>query len=134
MPISVVNAELLKREARDHYKSVPKGFLKLIDNNTFEINREFSLKDFSDIEDFWGNQMPMMTMEELGELIQAISKVERGFASINQIGIEDFDKRLKDVIAEMADVYISCRALMVDYHIDTDEVEAAIKQKLSKKY
>lgn len=134
MPIPVVNAELLKREARDNYPRVPKGFLKLIDNNTFEINREFSLKDFSDIEDFWGNQMPMMTMEELGELIQAISKVERGFASIDQIDTEDMEKRLKDVIAEMADVYISCRALMVQYGIDIDEVEDAIEQKLDKRY
>lgn len=29
-------------------------------------------------EQYWGNRVPMMVMEECGELIQAISKAERG--------------------------------------------------------
>lgn len=71
---------------------------------------------------YWGDKMPMMAMEECGELIQAISKYER---------LSSGNEALTD---EIGDVFISCMALLNHYGIDCDTIDARIKKKLAKRY
>lgn len=74
--------------------------------------------------EFWGEQMPMMTMEELAELSQAISKFKR----------EPTAERKEDVMKEMADVIIATEALARMWDIDLARVRGYIIKKLNKKY
>ena len=84
---------------------------------------------FYEISDYWGNKMPMMAMEEAGELIQAISKVERA----NKRTVAYCDA-IENLMEEMADTIIAVNALMARYDIDTNEMEKVIKNKLYKEY
>lgn len=68
--------------------------------------------------------MPMMLMEEAGELIQAVSKVERK-------GL-DFEKQ--NLIDEIGDMYISLMAIRARYEISEKEIQKRIEHKLNKKY
>lgn len=70
---------------------------------------------------YWSGRMPTMCMEELAELIQAISKKERL--------CRDSDEHLKE---EIADVYISLYALMEHYYIESDEIIILMNEKLTK--
>lgn len=72
---------------------------------------------------YWGDQMPIMCMEELAELIQAISKRERYCMSATD-GLKN----------EIADVYISLYAIMSHYDIDASEITELMNKKLKKKY
>ena len=86
------------------------------------------------VADYWGPQMPMMAMEEAGEFIQAISKMER-FYKIeggDNVGIE-YDLR-KSLIDEIGDILISVKALQYHYRINDDEINNRIETKLNKKY
>ena len=94
---------------------------------------------FADVASHWNELMPMMTMEECGELIQAISKYERFSVSshpdMDRIAIEDkFDKFRNNLIEEIRDVYISLEALKIFYSIDDNELNSMIEKKLNKKY
>lgn len=80
---------------------------------------------YSDVNAFWGDKMPMMAMEEMAELTQAISKVERKGLS------EDLRK---NVIEEIGDVYISIRAIMERYDITEEEIGVRVDTKLNKIY
>lgn len=75
------------------------------------------------VADFWGQQMPMLVMEEAGELIQAISKVERGK-----------EDAMENLMREMADMYISLEALSYHYGIGPSIIADYIGEKLNKKY
>jgi NTP pyrophosphatase (non-canonical NTP hydrolase) len=92
------------------------------------IVTDVTYEKVDDVNRYWGNLMPMMAMEEAGELIQAISKYERS------IPFKDRETYKKKLIEEMADVYISMAALRIKYDIDTDNVDSAINEKLNKKY
>lgn len=82
-----------------------------------------------EVNSYWGEKMPMMTMEELAELAQAISKLERKLDDIDKV------KELRqNVIDEIGDVAISCHALMHRYGIKPEEIEKRINEKLGKKY
>lgn len=76
------------------------------------------------VADFWGEKMPMMCMEECGELIQAISKVER--KGLNA----DTRKNLKE---EIRDNYISLMAIQQHYNITDAEIKEMISMKLNVK-
>ena len=97
------------------------------------------------VDEFWGLRMPMMAMEEAGEFIQAISKMQRALdegiavqqkndkevknASLIQIG-----KRRKELSEEIGDMYISLMAIMNHYGVTCEEVNEYVDKKLSKKY
>ena len=84
----------------------------------------------------WTFRMPMMAMEECGELIQAISKFERN-SEFRETNSEQFvwaGHKLENVIEEMADVFISCSALCHQYGISEDDIIEAIEKKLQKNY
>ena len=68
---------------------------KFFSENEFE---EFA----KSVSEFWDDMMPILCMEELGELVQAISKVERD---------DKEDSRVERLIDEMGDVLISVWAL-----------------------
>lgn len=97
-----------------------------------------------DVTDFWKHKMPMMAMEELSEVIQAISKVERA-RDVFREALEDdvevadaaryqIDKRKDELKDEIRDIYISMRALMLYYGIDESDVMERVEKKLNKKY
>lgn len=76
-----------------------------------------------DVDNYWAEKMPMMAMEEMGELIQALSKKERN-PSLPTDDIED----------EIRDVSICIGALMQHYGIDHQIVEQKIAAKLGVVY
>ena len=97
-----------------------------------------------DVTDYWKHKMPMMAMEELSEVIQAISKVERA-RDVFREALEDdievadaaryqIDKRKDELKDEIRDIYISMRALMLYYGIDESDVMERVEKKLNKKY
>ena len=96
---------------------------------------EKEIKDLKGINDFWGDQMPMMAMEEAGELIQAISKMER---NVRDIDDPDYDilteMAMDNLTTEMADVLISIGTLMTRYDISIGQVKDKIDRKLGKEY
>lgn len=78
-----------------------------------------------DVNGHWGDRMPMMAMEEMAELTQALSKKERNPYKYSST---------KDIEEEMRDVLICIGALMNRYDISPNEIEQAIKEKLKVKY
>lgn len=94
---------------------------------------------FEAVAEYWNEAMPMKTMEECGELIQAISKYEVFMKSehpdMTKEQIDDkyfkFRKNLED---EIRDVYISLEALKILYAIDDNELNGEIEMKINKKY
>ena len=85
----------------------------------------------NDVLMYWGDKMPLLAMEECGELIQAISKMERATMKYDI----ELEKNCKDNLCkEIADVVIACEALLLLYEIDKKEVEACYKKKLNKEY
>ena len=88
----------------------------------------------SEVAEYWDNRMPMMVMEEAGELIQAISKLERSFCKPGS-------KEAENLIDEIGDMYIALKALELHYWslgmngktIET-LVGERIEKKLNKKY
>lgn len=106
---------------------------------TYELNE----KMVKDVSEYWRDRMPMMLMEEAGELIQAVSKYERkvmnpkpcegGVAKF--IRSESLDEEMKyRVIEEMRDMYISMAAIQQQYGITPEEINKEIEKKLNKKY
>ena len=97
--------------------------------NMLEIARKTN-----EVSEYWGNLMPMMVMEEAGELIQAISKYERTLAKNGTE--EDQSKARKNLIDEIGDMWISLMALQSHYEDGTwgDLIDSRIKEKLNKKY
>ena len=79
-------------------------------------------KPYAEVNNHWGDKMPLMACEEMAELIQAISKFERG------------KDNKQDIITEMADVWISCCALANRYNISEAEVGEAIWKKMDRRY
>ena len=80
-----------------------------------------------EVADYWGDKMPMMAMEEAGELIQAISKVERKSSG-------DSSLAMNNLIDEIGDMYITLEALTKRYAIDPAAICERIGSKLNKKY
>ena len=74
----------------------------------------------------WRDDMPMMAMEELAELSQAISKYKR----------KPTAERAENLKRELADVYIATEALlrMWDLKFGAEECKQYMEEKLSKKY
>ena len=78
------------------------------------------------VNDHWGCRMPLMACEECGELIQAVSKLERKlFAK------KPFDEEYDHLKEEIGDVFITMGALMNHYCIDPDDITKAMDDKLS---
>ena len=84
------------------------------------------------VNEHWGDKMPMMAMEEMSELIQAISKFERHYFDDDFAVKEMYYKQA--IVAEMADVSIACAALCHRYDISPADVGEAIFKKMDKKY
>lgn len=81
-------------------------------------------EEFAKVADHWAGLMPMMLMEECGELIQAVSKNERKHTVATQDA----------VLAEMADVCISIGAVMAQMGLDPLDLAEAMDRKLLKQY
>ena len=94
---------------------------------------------FIDVAEYWGEKMPILLMEECGELIQAVSKYERYAMSVHPE--EDYTKinnkaevLRNNLLEEIRDVYISLEAIKHFYEIDDNEINGLIEKKLNKKY
>lgn len=101
----------------------------------FEEMQDF-YKSLYDVHKHWGNLMPMMAMEEAGEFIQAISKVERYRATEAYSPVDDMcdEIGIQNVMKEAADLYIAIGALGYRYGYSMSDIERFAKQKLNKKY
>lgn len=82
------------------------------------------LKKTKHVEQFWGDRMPMMAMEECGELIQAISKIERKGRKPQQMA---------NLYEEIRDMYISLAAIQHHYGVRFDTIGEMIDDKLNTK-
>lgn len=80
--------------------------------------------EFKKVKDHWGYRMPMMLMEECGELIQAVSKDQRKHTVETQ----------EAVLTEMADVIISIGGLMAQMELEPTDLFDHIDRKLMKRY
>jgi len=88
-----------------------------------------------DVSKNWTFRMPMMAMEECGELIQAISKFERSSEFRETMTSNDGKfvwngPQIENVIEEMADVFISCSALCHQYGISEEDIVEEIEKRL----
>lgn len=105
-------------------------------------------KAIAGVAGYWGDKMTQMAMEELAECSQAISKLKRKIHAgmpdgiltesertdwINSLEDEQI-QRLANAIAEMADVYISLKAVMFQYGISDADVMERVHRKLDQKY
>ena len=81
----------------------------------------------------WRERMPLMAAEEAGEFIQAVSKLERKLWARDIEGDDSVrtEAEYDHVIEEMGDVLIVVGALANRYNITADEIEKAIRDKLS---
>lgn len=81
----------------------------------------------------WRERMPLMAAEEAGEFIQAVSKLERKLwaRDIEGNDLVRTEAEYDHVIEEMGDVLIVIGALANRYSITADEIEKAIRDKLS---
>ena len=100
------------------------------------ISFEELVKRTEVVNEYWGGQMPLMSCEELSEMIQVISKLERSRKSksvvcTTQLAIDMSTSRLT---AEMADVLICIGALCNRYEIDSNTLAYRIDMKLAKEY
>lgn len=74
------------------------------------------------IEEFWGEKVPIVACEELGELITAISHRERGRIDNERVA------------EEIADTIISCGMLMRRYKISDELVQMKLIEKTNRQY
>lgn len=93
-------------------------------SNELKFSISADLYKIKSVADFWDEKMPMLCMEECGELIQAVSKVERKGLDV------DTERNLKE---EIRDIYISLMAIQFHYNISDTEIEEMIGQKLDVK-
>lgn len=96
-------------------------------------------QQFIDVAEYWGNKMPMLLMEECGELIQAVSKYERYVSTPHpEMDGDDINNKCEalrcNLIEEIRDMYISLEAIKHLYSIDDNEINGLIEKKLNKKY
>lgn len=66
---------------------------------------------FIDVADYWGVKMPMLLVEECGELIQAVSKYERFHSGVYpEKDITEINKESEalryNLLEEIRDIYI----------------------------
>lgn len=103
---------------------------------TYELDEKL----VEDVSNYWNDRMPMMLMEEAGELIQAISKYERKVMNPKSDSKSTKSEPLNEeemkyrVIEEMRDMYISMAAIQKQYGITPQEINSEIDKKLNKKY
>lgn len=90
------------------------------------MTKEEFLKKAKWVEEFWRDDLPLMAAEESGELIQAISKLER-YKHIVPFSTDG-------LVHELADVTICIAALCYRYGIDYNEVEKQVEKKLNLRY
>lgn len=99
-----------------------------------KVNKKQALK----IANWWGDKYPLMACEECGELIQAVSKVERSEPerkSRHTMNYQVRDENLRNnLVKELADVAIAVEVLAYRYDITDEELNLAIREKLDRKY
>lgn len=79
--------------------------------------------------DNYGQVQLLIACEEMGELIQAISKMERVMDSKSK----KLRKKLKaHIVEEIADVLIVLDELMLYYDIDIDDIEKVKDEKITR--
>lgn len=103
------------------------------------FNLNVDIKKVESVVDFWGERIPIMTCEECGELIQAISKVQRKLPRTLDVDISDLMLKgmgldFRNVETEAADVIISVLTLCIYYNIPLDVIEKRVDEKLNKIY
>lgn len=83
-------------------------------------------KETVPVQSRWGERMPLMACEECGELIQAISKLERKLHAK-----KSYDHEYQNLVEEIGDLFITVGALMNRYCITPEEINKAMDDKLN---
>lgn len=87
--------------------------------------------------DIYGDKQYMTAVEEMAELMQAISKYLRitysGCDDVSQIKREQIE-RIDNITAEMADVYILLEQLQLMLNIKNGDIHAVINKKLNRQF
>lgn len=82
----------------------------------------------------YGDKQYMTAVEEMAELMQAISKYLRidnsGCSDVSQIQKE----AVNNITAEMADVYVMLEQLQVMLNIKNGDIQAVIDKKLNRQF
>lgn len=86
-----------------------------------------------DVARHWGTRMPMMTLEECGELVQAVCKVERAFENRPDPSNVYVDA-VESLVDEMGDILIAVEALRQYYRIPQSKIDMRIESKLAQHY
>lgn len=86
-----------------------------------------------DVARHWGTRMPMMALEECGELVQAICKVERAYDYRPDIS-NTYEDAMEGLIDEMGDILISVEALRQYYRIPQAKIDMRLESKLAQHY
>lgn len=99
-----------------------------IDEHYLNVDHRFNAHCI-DVMNYWGELLPMASMEECAELAQAISKMERKKAGKTpKSGV----KCRKNLIDEIGDVLICIYSLCQKYGISDDEIDKRIEYKMGK--
>lgn len=87
--------------------------------------------------DLYGDKQYMVAVEEMAELMQAISKYLiidfNGCDDMSQIKKEQIE-RIDNITAEMADVYIILEELQLMLNIKNGDIHAVINRKLNRQF
>ena len=89
------------------------------------------LKKIAKLTGYWGTLVPTLVMEECGELIQAVSKVERDRSLCSDETV--YSETTKNLVEKMADVIIGVEALRVYYGISSKKLKKQIAKKTKKR-
>ena len=90
-----------------------------------------TMEKIREVNEFWGDQMPINLMEEVGEMLVPVSKMERELLMAKEPAIEGYKE---DFVKEAGDVMICILALCERYSIDPWSIISRIDHKLTKKY
>jgi len=127
-PISASEKET-KKLARDLSQQLYESEDKMSKDK--KTNRELTFETHcASVNRYWGNATPMLAMEEAGEFIQALSKMER----VHIDGNIDEDEARKMVIDEIGDLLISLEAVRQHYKIRKKDIRKRLDYKRCKAY
>lgn len=110
------------------YDIIPFDILKMkIEQEETQEQKTLSESDLQAIINYYGeNQQHMQAMEEAGELIQAISKVQRAD------GTDKYKSARHNLISEIADIYVMCKQLMLMHSITEEAVISTANKKIKR--
>ena len=107
-------------------------------NDMDKITLDMNDNRIKEVEKYWKDLVPVMVGEEVGELLQCVSKYERFLKKVD--GDIDYDgspeesELMNNMEKEIADLFIIIGALIKRYGLDPFSIKIYMDKKLDKKY